>query len=113
VLTDAELEVVLAEAQVVKHRSKVWSVKQNALCTQAVQKEFGSLSKYLWGFVKASSPSEEAFRTTSPESEAMSKDLKKRGFKFVGPTIMYAFMQAVGMINDHTPSCFRHTQVKS
>lgn len=115
-LSEAELEAVLSK-NVVKHRAKVWSVRGNAQRTLEVQKEFGSLSKYLWGFVKAPSgvspSSPEAFRTTSPESEALSKDLKKRGFLFVGPTIMYAFMQAVGMVNDHTPSCFRHDKVKS
>ena len=78
--------------------------------------EFGSFDKYIWGFVKNKSKAN-AFKSmsevpaTSHESENMSKDLKKRGFKFVGPTICYAFMQATGMVNDHEVSCFRYHEV--
>jgi len=114
VMTDRELENVLAKSNVVKHRLKIWSVRSNALCALNVKKEFGSLAKYLWGFVKSPSAHEvDTIRATSPESEAMSKDMKKRGFRFVGPTIMYAFMQAIGMVNDHTSTCFRRTLPKS
>ena len=81
-----------------------------------VQKEFGSFDKYIWQFV-GGKPIKNKFKTmkdvpaTTPESDAMSKDLKKRGFKFVGSTICYAFMQACGMVNDHTTDCFRYKAV--
>jgi DNA-3-methyladenine glycosylase I len=81
-----------------------------------VQKEFGSFDRYIWGFV-GGRPQVHALRSlkempaASPESEAMSRDLKARGFKFVGSTICYAFMQAAGLINDHTVGCFRHRTV--
>jgi DNA-3-methyladenine glycosylase I len=78
-----------------------------------VKKEFGSFDRYIWQFA-GGRPRRNKFRTPkeiparTPESDAMSKDLRRRGFKFVGPTICYAFMQAVGMVNDHTTDCFRH-----
>jgi DNA-3-methyladenine glycosylase I len=88
----------------------------NAKAILAVQKEFGSFDAYIWRFV-GGKPRTNRWRrmkdipVKSPEAEAMSRDLKKRGFKFVGPTICYAFMQAVGMVNDHTVGCFRHGQL--
>ena len=81
-----------------------------------MQKEFGGFDKYIWGFVGGKAmqnrwESLEALPATTKESETMSKDLKKRGFKFVGSTICYAFMQATGMVNDHTTDCYRHKEL--
>ena len=107
---------LLADAGIVRNRLKIAAAITNARLVLAVQEEFGSLDKYIWQFVGGrpiknaiKSLSEIPARTT--ESDAMSKDLQKRGFKFVGPTICYAFMQAVGMVNDHTAECFRYGEV--
>lgn len=92
------------------------SVVQNAKAFRAVQREFGSFDAYVWGFV-GGVPRVNRWRTLrplparTPESDALSRDLMGRGFKFVGSTICYAFMQAVGLVNDHTIDCFRHTTV--
>ncbi|MCW5554083.1 MAG: DNA-3-methyladenine glycosylase I [Verrucomicrobiae bacterium] len=108
---------LLADPGIVRNRLKVAATIQNARSFLAVQKEFGSFDTYIWQFVggqpvqnRRQSLREIPART--PESDAMSKDLLKRGFKFVGSTICYAFMQAVGMVNDHTADCFRHREVK-
>ena len=110
-LTDAELEKILATGDIIRNRLKVYSVRKNAIATLAIQKEFGSLDAYLWKFVggkpKVNRPKGlKQVPATTPESDALSKDLKKRGMSFVGSTIMYAYMQAVGMVNDHTAGCF-------
>jgi DNA-3-methyladenine glycosylase I len=113
-----KVKELLGDSGIVRNRLKIAAAIQNAKATLAVQKEFGSLDKYLWQFVggqtlhnKWKSMNEVPARTA--ESDAMSKDLLRRGFKFVGSTICYAFMQAVGMVNDHTTNCFRYRQVKS
>ena len=96
-----------------RNRLKVRSAVVNAKAFLAVQKEFGSFAKYIWGFVD-NKPLQNNFRqdadvpATSPESDALSADLRSRGFKFVGSTIMYAHMQATGMVNDHVAGCYRH-----
>ena len=98
---------------IVRNRLKIESAIGNARATLHVQEEFGSLDAYLWSFV-GGRPIVNRWRemkqvpATSPESDALSKDLKKRGFRFVGSTIMYAHMQATGMVNDHVVDCFRH-----
>ena len=104
---------LLADPGIIRNRLKVDSAVANAQAFLQVQKEFGSFAKYLWAFVgnkplqgKRSGRGDVPARTEV--SDALSKDLKKRGFKFVGTTIMYAFMQATGMANDHVTSCFRH-----
>ena len=108
---------LLSDAGIVRNRLKVESAIQNAKMALAVQNEFGSLDRYLWGFV-GHQPKLNAWRSMTevpartPESDAMSKDLKRRGFKFVGSTICYAFMQAVGMVNDHLVDCFRHRELR-
>ena len=89
---------LLADAGIVRHAGKIESTIENARRVLEVQKEFGSLSKYVWGFAGLG-------------AEALSKDLKKRGFRFVGPTTVHAFMQAVGMVNDHDEQCFRRLEV--
>jgi DNA-3-methyladenine glycosylase I len=111
-MTDEELELLLLEGNIIRNRRKVFSVRSNAGAFLAIQKEFGSFDAYAWSFVggapKINSPltlSEIAASTV--ESEALSKDLKKRGMNFVGPTIIYAYMQAVGLVNDHMQECFR------
>jgi DNA-3-methyladenine glycosylase I len=112
----ARLASLMENEGLVRNRQKIESVVTNARACVEVQKEFGSLCAYLWRFVddrpQVNAPRDRAdFRATSPESDALSRDLKKRGFKFVGSTIMYAHMQAVGMVNDHTQDCFRQREV--
>ena len=107
-LTDAELETILATGDIIKNRLKVFSVRKNALAALAIQKEFGSLDAYLWRFV-GNAPQinrPERMVATSPQSDLLSNDLKKRGMSFVGSTIIYAYMQATGMVNDHMANCF-------
>jgi DNA-3-methyladenine glycosylase I len=107
---------LLADAGIVRNRLKIASSIQNAKAFLAVQKEFGSFDAYLWRFV-GGKPIRNRWKTMkqvparTPESDALSKDLLKRGFKFVGSTICYAFMQAIGMVNDHTLDCFRYRQI--
>jgi DNA-3-methyladenine glycosylase I len=112
-----KIQRLLADPGIVRNRLKVASAVTNARAFLAVQKEFGSFDAYLWSFVggrpiqnRRTSLKEIPARTA--ESDAMSKDLIKRGFKFVGSTSCYAFMQAVGMVNDHTVDCFRHEQLR-
>jgi DNA-3-methyladenine glycosylase I len=107
---------LLANPGIVRNRLKIDAAIQNARAFLAVREAFGSFDTYIWRFV-GGQPKINAWETLAeipaktPESEAMSKDLLKRGFRFVGPTICYAFMQAVGMVNDHVTECFRYTQV--
>jgi DNA-3-methyladenine glycosylase I len=111
--TEKRIEKLLQDPGIVRNRLKVRSAVGNAKAFLAVQKEFGSFSEYIWGFVDGK-PIQNRFRedadfpATSAESDALSKDLKQRGFKFVGSTIMYAHMQATGLVNDHVVGCFRH-----
>lgn len=106
----AKKRTLLKNEGIVRNRLKVDAVVLNAKAYLEVQKEFGSFDKYIWGFV-GGKPAKKAEAVAI--SEVMSKDLKKRGFKFVGATIIYAFMQAVGLVNDHSPDCFRVKQVRS
>jgi DNA-3-methyladenine glycosylase I len=114
---EAKIERLLANAGIVRNRLKIRGAVQNARACLAVTKEFGSFSHYLWGFT-GGEPIQNAWKThtempaSTPFSDAMSKDLKKRGFTFVGSTICYAFMQATGMVNDHLVTCFRYRQVR-
>ena len=108
-----KVQALLADSGIVRNRLKIAATIQNAQAFLAVQKEFGRFAPYLWQFVGGQPiqnrrKSLAEIPTRTPESDAMSKDLRKRGFKFVGSTICYAFMQAVGMVNDHTVDCFRH-----
>lgn len=111
------VEKLLTDSRIVRNRLKVESAVTNARAFLAVQGEFGAFDKYIWRFV-GGKPKVNAWKSlreipaTSPESDAMSRDLKKRGFRFVGSTICYAFMQAAGMVNDHTVDCFRYKQVQ-
>ncbi len=107
------IEKLLADSGIVRNKLKISSTIDNAKAFLAVQKEFGSFDAYIWQFV-AGKPKVNAWTSLkqvparTAESDAMSKDLKKRGFRFVGSTICYAFMQATGMVNDHLISCFRY-----
>jgi len=111
-LRPADVERLLGDPGIVRNRLKVESAIVNARCVLAVQEELGSLDAYLWGFV-GGEPLVGRRRTLgeipaeTAESRAMSRDLKRRGFRFVGPTVCYAFMQATGLVNDHVVSCFR------
>jgi DNA-3-methyladenine glycosylase I len=111
-MTDAQLEDVLANGAIIRNRLKVFSTRKNAQVFLAIQKEFGSFDGYLWRFVggkpKVNRPKTlKDIRPNTPESDALSKDLKKRGMSFVGSSIMYAYMQAVGLVNDHTADCYQ------
>ena len=110
---EARIEKLLGNAGIVRNKLKVASAVTNAKAFLAVQKDFGSFDDFVWQFVDGE-PKVNAWKTVSevpastPESDAMSKELKHRGFKFVGTTICYAYMQAVGMVNDHVVDCFRY-----
>ena len=114
--TPAKLEKLLLDPGIVRNRLKVEGTVKNAKAFLAVQKEFGSFDAYVWRFV-GGKPIRNRPKTTknvpatTAESDALSKDLKKRGFTFCGPTIVYAFAQAVGMVNDHVVDCYRHKEV--
>jgi len=108
---------LLANAGIVRNRLKIAATISNAQTFLAVRKEFGTFDKYIWQFVggkprKNSWTASDKLPASTPESDAMSKDLKARGFRFVGSTICYAFMQATGMVNDHSRDCFRRNKIR-
>lgn len=115
---DAKLAELLSDPAIVRNRLKVAASIGNARAFLAVRDEFGSFSDYIWRFTDGA-PIQNSWRTlaeipaTTPLAESISSDLKKRGFRFVGPTIVYAHMQATGMVNDHLVSCFRHAEVRA
>jgi DNA-3-methyladenine glycosylase I len=114
---EADVARLLADAGIVRNRAKIGSAVRNADHALAVMDEFGSLDRFLWQFVGGRTVQNRwrSLRQVPPrtaESDAMSKALRRRGFGFVGSTICYAFMQAVGMVNDHTVGCFRHAQLR-
>ena len=107
---------LLADSGIIRNRAKMAATIENAKAFLRIQEEFGSFDKYIWQFVGGLSKvnawkSQAAIPARTPDSDAMSKDLKARGFKFVGSTICYAFMQAAGMVNDHLVSCFRYNEL--
>jgi DNA-3-methyladenine glycosylase I len=108
---------LLANPGIVRNRLKIEATISNARAFLEVQKEFGSFDAYIWQFV-GGKPIQNRWKSLkdlpakTPESDLMSKDLKRRGFRFVGSTICYAYMQAVGMVNDHVVTCFRHSQLR-
>jgi DNA-3-methyladenine glycosylase I len=114
-MTDSDLEKLLADSPLIRNRLKIFSVRDNARAALAAIARDGSLDRYLWSFVDhnpiRNRPTDRAqVPATTPLSDTMSKALKKAGFRFVGSTICYAFMQATGMVDDHLTTCFRHTQ---
>jgi DNA-3-methyladenine glycosylase I len=115
---ERKIKALLNDPGIVRNRLKVNAAVQNAKAMLAVQKEFGTFDKFIWSFVggKPIQNRRKSFTDVparTPESDAMSKDLLKRDFKFVGSTICYAFMQAVGMVNDHTVDCFRYQPLRT
>jgi len=116
-MSDDTIEALLQDKGLIRNRLKLYSIRNNAIAFLAVQKEFGSFDRYMWDFVGGKPV--DGKRTgrgdipaTSEISDAMSRDMKKRGFKFVGSTILYAHMQATGMVNDHVHDCFRYREIK-
>lgn len=115
--TGEDVARLLSDSGIVRNRLKIESAIKNARCVLAIQEEYGSLDAYLWRYVDGV-PKQNAWRSiselpaTTDLSDVMSKDLKKRGFNFVGSTICYAFMQAVGIVNDHATDCFRYREIK-
>jgi DNA-3-methyladenine glycosylase I len=112
-MTDAELEALIQDSPLIRNRLKIFSVRDNARAALAAIAQYGSLDRYLWAFVDhkpTRNPRTDRAQVpaTTPLSDAMSKALKKAGFRFVGSTICYAFMQATGMVDDHLITCFRH-----
>ena len=113
---DAKTQSLLSDPGIIRNRLKVASAITNAQAFLEVQTEFGSFDAFIWGFA-GGSPTKNARRSveevpaTTPESDALSKELRRRGFKFVGSTICYALMQATGIVNDHTTDCFRYGEV--
>ena len=111
-----KIKELLSNEGIVRNKLKINAAIQNAISFIAVQREFGSFNNYIWRFVGGETKKNkwktlEEIPAQTPESTAMSADLKKRGFKFVGPTICYAFMQATGLVNDHVVDCFRYKEV--
>lgn len=113
---EQKIEELMNNSGIIRNKLKINATVSNAKAFKKVQKEFGSFDRYIWQFVDYN-PIIHTFKvltelpSTTKESEIMSKDLKKRGFKFIGPTICYAFMQAVGMVNDHIIDCFRYDEI--
>jgi DNA-3-methyladenine glycosylase I len=117
-MSDSDLETLILNPEIIRNRLKIFSVRKNALVFLSIQKEYGSFSKYLWAFVDHEPiinhfEEKEQVPASTEISDAISKDLKKRGMSFVGTTIIYAFMQAVGMTNDHLTCCPSSSKNKS
>jgi DNA-3-methyladenine glycosylase I len=116
--SESNVSRLLTNSEIIRNRLKINAAITNARAFLQGQKEFGSFDRYIWQFVNGK-PIQNSWRkmadmpSSTPESDAMSKDLQKRGFKFIGPTICYAFMQAVGMVNDHVVDCFRYKELKN
>jgi len=115
-MTDEELEALLQNPEIIRNRLKVFGARKNAVAFLKIQEEFGSFDAYVWRFV-GGKPKQNRWKTLSevpastPESDALAKDLKKRGMTFVGTTIIYAHMQATGLVNDHIADCFRYKEL--
>ncbi len=116
--SENKIAALLLDTGIVRNKLKIRAAVENAKRVLAIQQEWGSFDAYIWSFVKGQTiqnkwrnPSD--VPSSSPESVEMSKDLKKKGFKFVGPTTCYAYMQAVGMVNDHLTSCFRYEKIRA
>ena len=116
-MTDAELEAQRQNPDIIRNRLKIYGTRQNARIFLKIQEEFGSIDSYLWRFVDGEpiinhSKDFEEVPVSTPISDALSKDLKKRGMTFVGTTIMYAYMQAVGLVDDHLESCWKRSEAE-
>ena len=112
-MRNAKVEKLMQDAGIIRHRKKIESVRSNARVAIKIKEEHGSLDQYFWAYTEGKSlrtnpaPTKHSIPTTTPLAVALSKDLKKRGMLFVGPSIVYAFMQAVGLVNDHVKGCYR------
>ena len=116
--TTEKVEELLQDSSIIRNRKKIEATVVNAQCFIEVQEEFGTFDHYIWGFVNYKTiqnnwKTMKDVPVTTKESDLLSKDLKKRGFKFVGSTTIYAHMQAIGLVNDHTTDCFRHKELLS
>ena len=115
--SERDVQRLLSDSGIVRNRLKIEAAIKNARGIRKIQEEYGTLAEFLWRYVDGT-PRQNNWKsmaelpTRTPQSDAMSKDLKRRGFNFVGPTICYSFMQAIGMVNDHVVDCFRHAEVK-
>lgn len=112
-MKDEELEALRENPEIIRNRLKIYGARKNAIIFLKIQKEFGTFDRYVWGFVNGTAfvNHRQEFKdvpVTTRESDALSKDLKKRGMTFVGSTILYAYMQAIGMVNDHVVGCWRY-----
>jgi len=115
--SEKQVRTLLADPQIIRNRMKIEAAVRNAGALLKIQEEFGSFDSYCWRFVGGEPrlgrwKATRQIPATSPESEALSKDLKQRGFSFVGPTVGYAYLQAAGLVNDHLVSCFRYKELK-
>ena len=116
--TDKKIQILLKNPGIIRNRLKVAAAKQNAQAYLKIVKEYGTFKKFIWSFVD-NKPITNCWETlseipaTTKESDKMSKELMKKGFKFTGSTICYAFMQSVGMVNDHMTACFRYKEIKN
>ncbi len=114
--SDIKLNELILDTRIIRNKLKLKAARKNALAFLEIQKKFGSFSKYIWNFIKHK-PIQTKFISSSqlpsstPLSKKISVDLKKRGFQFIGPTIIYSLMQAIGMVNDHTTDCFRYKEI--
>jgi DNA-3-methyladenine glycosylase I len=113
---DANVENLMQDVSIIRNRAKIKAAISNAIIFIEIQNQFGSFHQYLWGFTDHKTiineiNTKEDYVATSPISDAISKDLKKRGFKFFGSTICYAFLQACGLINDHSKNCYKRSQI--
>ena len=114
--SERQIQTLMIDPEIIRNRMKIEAVVHNARAFLKIQEEFGDFDSYCWNFV-GGQPKLNRWKTTrqipatSPESEALSKDLKQRGFSFVGPTVAYAYMQAAGLVNDHLVSCFRYQEI--
>ena len=117
-MSDSEIENLLQDKSIIRNRLKLYSIRNNAVFFLKIQKEYGSFNDYIWSFVNDKTIHSNALnineiQTKNEISDKMSKDLKQKGFKFIGTTICYAFMQATGLVNDHVKTCFRYNEVKN
>ena len=113
----AQKRKLMKDAGIIRNRLKIESAVSNACCFLQIQKEFGSFSNYIWNFMSGKTKTNrwktlKQLPPMTPDSDKLSKDLKKRGFKFLGATVLYSHMQALGMVNDHLTSCFRYHELK-
>ena len=116
-MSDSEIEGILLNKSIIRNKLKIYSIRNNAIIFLRIQKEYGSFNDYIWSFVNGKTIHNKLLNTNDIQtineiSDKMSKDLKQKGFKFVGTTICYAFMQATGLLNDHSKSCFRYDEIK-